>query len=111
MKSLFTFNTGFARPSFVALGDLGQDEPTTMPDTSETGTPLVYQPPAIPSSNPWSSIVTSAAKAAVALKFPDLNKKAPAPTLTPAPSSTGTILAVLGGAAALGLGAWLIFKK
>lgn len=114
MKSLFTFNAGFSKPSFMALDgpELSQDEPTTMPDTSETG-PLMYMPPTQTSSpNPWGPVASSVAKAAAAIKFPNLVKPqasaAPAPS---APSGAGTALAIVGGAAALGLVGWMIFRK
>lgn len=108
MKTLFT--AGFAHPGFVALGQESW-EPTVMPDTSETGQPLTYMPPAQQTTNPLAPIISSAAKAAIALKFPNLPKTQAPVTTPPAPSNTGTILAVLGGAAALGLGAYLIFRK
>lgn len=112
MKTLFA--TGFARDPFAALG---QDEPTTMPYTSETegDQPLMYMPPSevsTPSVWNWDSIFKSAAKAAISIKYPELrNNSTPAVRPATVPSSTGTVLAVLGGAAALGLGAYLIFKK
>jgi hypothetical protein len=108
MKSIFT--TGFSRSSFVSLDGLGQDEPTTMPPEA-----LDTPPEAVTTTgtSPWNSIVSAIEKAAIAIKFPDLKKTAvPTATAVPAPSSgTGTILAVAGAAAAVGLAAYLAFRK